>query len=114
LAAALITTTIKAIIAAAAVCLIVAGVCWFVMAVAGVAVPVIMVGALTIGVGFAANYVIEAADKFIGRTVAHDPLNIDGTATLVGNWIRKAGNLIQDDWYYLMSKMPKDFKEINF
>jgi hypothetical protein len=118
LAATLITTTIKTILAAAAVTLVVAFFVWVVMVASGAAISVISVGLATICAGFFVNYAVEATDKFIGRTVTHDHSNTDGTSSLIAAWIRKAerqveGN-IQANWNYLMYKMSADYREIQF
>lgn len=118
LAAALITTTIKTIIAAAATTLIVAAVVCFVMLVVGAAIPVILVGGLTVLTGFLANYYVEAADKLAGRTITHDQSNTDGTSSIISSWMRNAGittrERIYQNWNYLMYKMTRDYQEITF
>lgn len=114
LAAALIMATLKAILAAALVVLVVAVIVWLVMMVAGLAVPVLAVGAITVGVSILANYGIEAVDKFIGRKATGEEKNTDGIAAAIAPWMRKAGTEISDSWNYLMSKMPNDYLEISF
>lgn len=117
-AASLIITTIKAILVAAVTTLVVAAIVWLVMIAFGAALSVIAVGAITIGVGFVANYLIEAADKLAGRTITHNQSNTDGTASTVSQSMREAGNLavekIHSNWYYLMHKMSRDYQEIAF
>ena len=88
LAAALIMTTLKAILAAALVVLVVAVIVWLVMMVAGAAISVLAVGAITVGVSILANYGIEAVDKFIGRKATGEENNTDGTASLISRWMR--------------------------
>lgn len=118
LAAALITTTIKAILAAAITALVVAIVVWIVMISLGAAIPVIAVGAITIGAGFIANYLIESADKLAGRTATNDQSNTDGTASIIARWMRESGNSamekVHQNWNYLMHKMARDYEEIAF
>jgi O-antigen ligase len=114
LAAALITTTAKAILAAAVISLVVAAIVWAVMIVFELALATIAIGVITIVVGFIANYAIEATDKFAGRVATHDPSNTDGTASVIAPWIRKARNLIEENWHYLMYRMSKDYQEIQF
>jgi hypothetical protein len=118
LAAALLTTTVKAILAAALTTLFVAAIVWFLMFLFGATLTVIMVGALTIGVAVAVNYGVEAIDKLIGRSVTHDQTNTDGTAGVIVPWIRKAGDMvtekIHENWSYLMYEMSADYKEIQF
>lgn len=117
-AAALITTTIKTILVAAVTTLVVAAIVWLVMIAFGAALPVIAVGAITIGVGFLANYLIEAADKLAGRTITHNQADTDGTASTVAQYMRELGNSavekIHSNWHYLMHKMSRDYQEIAF
>jgi hypothetical protein len=84
----------------------------------GAALSVIAVGAITIGVGFVANYLIEAADKLAGRTITHDQSNTDGTASTVSQYMRELGNSavekMHKNWSYLMYKMSRDYQEIVF
>jgi hypothetical protein len=118
LAAGLITTTIKTILTAAVTTLVVAIIVWLIMIAFGAAIPVIAVGAITIGVGFVANYLIESADKFAGRTLSHDQSSSDGTASIIAHWMREKGNLaiqrVYQNWNYLMHKMANDYQEIAF
>jgi hypothetical protein len=118
LAAALITTTIKAILAAAVVTLVVAAIVWLVMMVIGAAIPVILVGAITIVAAFLANYAIDAVDKSIGRVVTQDQSNTDGAASIIAPWMRKVGNSAVEklyaNWQYLMYKLSNDYQEIVF
>lgn len=118
MAAALITTTIKAILAAAITALVVAIVVWIVMISLGAAIPVIAVGAITIGAGFIVNYLIESADKLAGRTATNDQSNTDGTASIIARWMRESGNSamerVHQNWNYLMHKMARDYEEIAF
>lgn len=118
LAAALFTSAIKAILAAVATSLVIAIIISFVMLVSGAAVPVLLVGATTIFVGFFANYFVEAADKKIGRIIANDQSNTDGTSSVIAPWMRKIGAAAQErihqNWNYLIYKMTKDYQEITF
>jgi hypothetical protein len=117
-AAALFTTTIKAILVSTVVTLIVAALVWLVMVAAGVAVPIIVIGALIIGAGVLVNYVVEAGDKYIGRTATHDQSNTDGAASVIASWTRDASHAIQEkvhqNWQYLMHKMSSDYREMTF
>jgi hypothetical protein len=117
-AAALITTTVKTILAAVVTTLVVALIVWLVMIGIGAALSVIAVGLITIGVGFIANYLIEAADKLAGRTITKDQSNTDGVASIVAQYMREQGNAaverIHKNWHYLMHKMSRDFQEIVF
>lgn len=118
LAAALITATIKAILAAALATLITAIVVWFVMVAFGAAVTVILVGAATIFAGILANYAVEATDKVLGQAATHDPSNTDGTSSTITPWLRKAGHQVQEkineNWNYLIYKMRSDYSEVVF
>jgi hypothetical protein len=118
LAAALITSTIKTILAAAVTTLVVAIAVWLVMISFGSAIPIIAVGAITIGAGFIVNYLIESADKLAGRTITHDQSNTDGTASIIEHWMRESGNSVMErfhqNWNYLMHKMTRDYQEIAF
>jgi hypothetical protein len=118
LAAALITTTIKTIVAAAATTLIVAAIISFVMLVVGAAVPVILVGAITVFTGVLANYYVETADKLAGRTFTHDQSSTDGTSSIIASWMRSFSTTTQEkihqNWNYLMHKMTRDYQEIAF
>ncbi len=118
LAASLLTTTIKTILTATLVTVAVAGIVWFAMIIIGAAIPVIIIGATTIVVGFFVNYAVEATDKLIGRTVTHDPSSTDGTTAIIATWMRDFGNTVEEkiygNWHYLMHKMSNDYREIIF
>jgi hypothetical protein len=118
LAAALITTTIKAIIAAAATTVVVAAIVCFIMMLSGAAVPVLLIGAITIFAGYLANYFIEAADKAAGRAITHDQSSTDGTSAAIALWMRDAGtsavHRLHENWSYLMYKIRHDYQEITF
>lgn len=118
LAAALITATTKTILVSVVTALVVAAIVWLVMIAFGAALSVIAVGVITIGVGFIANYLIEAADKLIGRAVTNNQSNTDGTASTVAQYMRESGNSalekIHRNWNYLMYKMSRDYQEIAF
>lgn len=116
LAAALITTTIKAIIAASATVLAVAAVIFFVMMIGSAAVPVIVVGILTLIGGIVANYFVDSADKYLGRQLTGDETNSDGSSTAIASWMRNISHSTQEriqvNWNYLMYKMSKDYQEL--
>lgn len=118
LAAALVTSTLKTILTAAITTLVTALIVWLVMIVFGAAIPVIAVGAITVGVGFLASYLTESADKLAGRVITHDESNTDGTTSIVAQQMRKYGNQslerIIHNWNYLMQKMSNDYQEIVF
>lgn len=114
LAAALLMTVLKAIVAAGLTVLLVGAIVMLVLGAAGVSVPVIVVGAITVGAGLALNYLLDAADRAVGRELAGNPANSDGTAAVIAPILRKAGEEIQQSWTYLMSKFPKDYQELTF
>jgi hypothetical protein len=118
LAAALVTSTLKTILTAAVTTLVTAFIVWLVMIVFGAAVPVIAVGAITIGVSFLASYLTETADKLAGRAITHDESSTDGVTSIVAQQMRKHGNQalerIIHNWKYLMHKMSNDYQEIVF
>lgn len=114
LAAALIIATIKTILVAVAVSVIVALLVWFGMVIGGVGVAVIAVGVLTIGIGFGMSYVVDIVDKSAGRAITHDPSNTDGVAAVLAPALREASKLIEKNWEYLMTKMAGDYQEIRF
>jgi hypothetical protein len=118
LAAALVTTTLKAILVGAVTTLIAAVIVWLVMIAFGTAIPVIAIGALTLGIGYIVNYLVESADKLAGRTITHNESNTDGTASIIALWMRESGNAaiqrIHQNWNYLMQKMTRDYQEIAF
>jgi hypothetical protein len=68
-----------------------------------------VVGLLTIAVGFAIGYAVEAADKAIGKALK-GPSNSDGTAASVAPWLRGAGEWINEAWGSLNAKFPKDYR----
>lgn len=116
LAVALFMTIAKTILAAVVVTLVVAAIVWITMIAVAGTIPIILVGALTIGVGVAANYIIEAADKAIGRAITHDSSNNDGIASAITPWLRESVQATQERvyryWNYLMIIMPADYQEI--
>jgi hypothetical protein len=112
LAAALIMTTIKAVVASFIITLVVAAIVWVLMIGFEVALGLIMVGIITIGVGVVANYALEAADKAAGRSLSLDPSNTDGIASSIAPWMRELSHKAQKNWSYLMEKFPKDYQEI--
>jgi hypothetical protein len=118
LAANLITTTVKTVLAAVMVTLVVVAFLALVMFFMGATVPVIAVGGVTILAGLAANYVIETIDKSAGRAITHDQSNSDGTSSILAPWLRKTAaemhEKIRRNWNYLMYKMSADYREIIF
>lgn len=107
-AAVLLTGLLKAVLAAAITTALVAVVVPFVMLGAKVAVAALAVGALTLFFGVAANYVVEAADKKLGRALMGEA-NTDGSAAAIAPWLRSAGKWFSDTWAYLSDKFPRDY-----
>jgi hypothetical protein len=60
------------------------------------------------------GYGVEAVDKRIGKGVSGDPKNTDGSAYFVAPWLRDVGKAISENWDYLKSKMPIDYKDLSF
>jgi hypothetical protein len=113
-AAAMFTTLIKTIVVVALTALVIAILGFFVMLLAGMTVPILVIGAVTIGFGLLANYFIEAEDKHIGQQITGQADNMDGTASVIAPWIREQSKHIQASWLHLMEKFPNDFKAIAF
>jgi hypothetical protein len=105
---------VKTILVAAIVVAIVALVVAIVMLGIGAAMPVIAIGALSIGASFVVNYAIEAADKKLGKIVTADSSNSDGLSTVIAPLLRRAGEELSESWTHLMSKFPKDYQWIEF
>jgi hypothetical protein len=114
LASSLIMSIVKTILVAAIVVAIVALVVAIVMLGIGAAMPVIAIGALSIGASFVVNYAIEAADKKLGKIVTADSSNSDGLSTVIAPLLRRAGEELSESWTHLMSKFPKDYQWIEF
>ena len=108
LAAALIMGTIKAVVAAALVAMAVAVILFFFMAVVKLAIAAIVVGVVTIAAGLAANYLVEAADKALGRA-SKGKENTDGLAAVIAPWLREMGDRLGNLWGDLKAKMPTDY-----
>ena len=105
LAAALITTTIKAIVSAVLVTAIVAAIAWFLAIFIGSGILVILIGLITIGLALGVGYIIEAADKSAGRAITHNPSNPDGMASVIAPLMKDASKIIEKNWNYLKEKM---------
>jgi hypothetical protein len=114
LTAGLLMALLKAIIVAALVVVIMALMMMFIMAAATASVPVLLVGVITVAVGVGVNWVVEAADKSLGRAASGDKTNTDGLSSVVAPYLRKAGKEIGESWDYLKAKFPKDYMEFNF
>lgn len=114
LAAALFMTVLKAIVAAALTVLIVAIIVMVVLGAAGASMPVIVVGALTVGGSLGFNYLLDAADKSYGPRFSDEESNANGLAAAIAPLLRKAGEEIQESWAHLMKKFPRDYQELTF
>jgi len=114
LAAALLMSLVKAIIAAALVVAIVALIVMLAMAAFAGSVPVIVVGAVTVVVGLIVNYGVEVVDKIAGRAATGDKSNSEGLSSVVAPYLRKAGQQFHESWEYLRSKFPNDYMELSF
>lgn len=114
LAAALLMSVLKAIISAALTVAIVAVILFGVMLLSGIALPVLLVGAITIIAGFGANFLVEAADKKLGRSEIGTHENGDGLAGVFAPALRSARDAIEANWNILIRKYPWDYAEIQF
>jgi hypothetical protein len=114
LAASLLIGVVKAVISA----LLVAGVvALFVLGlmVAGLAaVPVIAIGAITLTLGVATKYGVEALDKYLGKAATGDVTSNDGLASALAPVLRKAGRAIEGAWQSLIELYPTDYERITF
>ena len=84
------------------------------MVAGGVTIAVFVIGVITIGLGFAANYLIEAADKKLGKMATGDSKNTDGLSAVLAPMLRDAGKQIEKSWNHLMTKFPVDYMELTF
>lgn len=109
LAAAFLTSVVKAIVAAALTVMVVAAILFVVMVVAKVAVAAILVGGVTILAGFMFNYLVEAADKKLGKEIKGKD-NTDGLAGVAAPWLREMGDHLGKLWDDLKAKMPTDYE----
>lgn len=107
--ATLLTGVVKTVLAAAITAAAVALLLMAAMVIVKGAVFALAVGALTILLGLAANYVVEAADKRLGKALEGEN-NGDGTAAVVAPWLRNAGKWMGEAWNYLSDKFPKDYQ----
>lgn len=109
LAAALVTSLVKAVIAAALTVAVVAAIVFILMVVAKITVAAIVVGAMTLITGWALNYAVDAIDKQIGKAWLGQG-NGDGTAAAIAPWLRNAGKWLGDSWDHLNAKFPNDYQ----
>lgn len=113
LAASLLTGLLKALVASALTVIVVAAVVAVSLLVIGGSVAALVIGLLTIAAGFVMNYVVEAADKQVGKAWTGEH-NSDGIAAGVAPWLRSASEWVSGTWDYLKSKMPNDYGAIAF
>ncbi len=114
LAATLIVGVAKAVISAALVAALVALFVMGVMLAGAAAVPVILIGLLTVTFGVGTSYLVEAADKSVGKAATGDAANNDGLASALAPALRRAGNSIEGAWQVLMDLYPRDYERITF
>ncbi|MET0858098.1 MAG: hypothetical protein ABWY27_15190, partial [Telluria sp.] len=114
LAATLFVGVAKAVISAALVAALVALFVMGVMVAGAVAVPVILIGLLTVTLGIGTNYLVEAVDKSLGKAATGDAANNDGLASALAPALRRAGDSIEGAWQVLMDLYPKDYERITF
>lgn len=114
LAATLLMGVAKAVVSAVLIAVLVALAVAFIMSTGAATVSVLAIGALTVAVGFIANYAVEAGDKILGKAVSGDVNNTDGLASVVAPWLRKAGTSIESAWNVLVEKYPADYGGISF
>jgi hypothetical protein len=109
LAAALVTSLVKAVVAAVLTVAAVVVALAALMIIFKVAVAAIFVGGLTLVAGWAAGYSIEALDKQAGKAWLGQN-NSDGTAAGIAPWLRNAGKWLGESWDHLNTKFPKDYQ----
>lgn len=112
LAAALFMTIVKTIIVATLTVATVAALVMWVMVVFSFSLAVIAVGVITLVVGVIWNYLVEAADKKLGKVFSSDKKNSDGISSVITPWMKEAGKIIEGSWQYLMEKFPNDYKAL--
>jgi hypothetical protein len=95
LAAGLLMAVLKAIISAALTVAIVVAILFIIMAAGRAALPVLAIGAITLIAGFGANFIVEAADKKLGKSAMGTPEYGDGLAAAIAPALRKAGETIE-------------------
>lgn len=66
-----------------------------------------MIGALTIGVGVAVNYGMDALDKRLGKMVMGES-HQDGLAAVLAEHMRES---VRYHWYYLKKKLLWNYEE---
>ncbi len=109
LAAALVTSLVKAVVAAVLTVALVAAILFLLMIAAEIAVAAMLVGALTLGIGWAVGYGIESLDKQAGKAWKGQG-NGDGTAAGIAPWLRSTGKWLGESWDHLNAKFPNDYQ----
>jgi hypothetical protein len=108
-AAAMVTSLVKAVVAAALTAVLVVAILFLLMIALEVATAAILVGLLTLGIGWAVGYGIESLDKQAGKAWK-GPGNGDGTAAGIAPWLRSAGKWLGESWDHLNAKFPNDYQ----
>jgi hypothetical protein len=80
----------------------------------GALLPFLLGGMCAVIAGPAANFLVEVADKKLGKVETGKPENGDGLAAAVAPALRTAGNLLEKNWELLIRKYPWDYAEIQF
>jgi hypothetical protein len=109
LAAALMTGLVKTVVAAALTAALVALVLAGVMVGAKLAVAAILVGVVTLAIGWVVGYGVETLDKQGGKLWKGQG-NKDGTATGIAHWLRSMDQWLGASWDHLNAKFPNDYQ----
>lgn len=109
IAAAFITSLVKAVVVAALTAVAVIAILAVLMLIAKATVAAVVVGGLTLFTGWLIGYGIEALDKQAGKAWKGQS-NGDGTAAGIAPWLRRAGNWISESWNHLNAKFPTDYQ----
>lgn len=107
LTASLLTTLVKSILSAAVTVIIVTCLIMIVMFIFGAGVSVMAIGVLTLTVGVAVNYGMDALDKKLGRVVMGQS-HQDGLSAVMAEHMRRS---VHYHWYYLKKKLLWNYEE---
>lgn len=110
LAATLFITILKAVISALLISLAVAVLVFAVMFLGAAALSVLVVGGVTVAVGVVVNYLVEAADKKLGKALTGDTKQSDGSSAALAVKLREVGNIVQRNWFVLSEMSPSDYQ----
>jgi O-antigen ligase len=113
-AAGLLMAAVKAVLVGALAVVATAVIVGLIAFVGSSAVTVLLVGGATVLAGVIFSYLIDAADKSLGKLATSDPNNTDGLAAALAPAFRRAGENIQQSWSDLMKKFPTDYKGLDF